>query len=84
MLLISCVLYTIPVRNPNTLIFLQVLGILEYDPSLSEPAGHRQFIRDRAQFKECIPFTNPTLLDKIHQTYRVQYIQVSETPSLTL
>lgn len=62
----------------------EVLGILEYDPSLSEPAGHRQFIRDRAQFKECIPFTNPTLLDKIHQTYRVQYIQdiVSPTPSV--
>lgn len=54
----------------------QVLGVLEYDPTLPEPAGHRQFIRDRAQFKECIPFTNQTLLDKIHQTYRVQYIQV--------
>eukprot|EP00116_Pleurobrachia_bachei_P011872 sb/3472134/ len=56
-------------------LIFDVLGILEYDPALHEPAGHRQFIRDRAQFKQCIPFTNPTLLEKIHQTYRVQFIQ---------
>jgi len=36
------------------------------------------------RFKEVIPITNPELLAKIHQTYRVQYIQdvVLPTPSV--
>lgn len=65
-------------------LIFEILGILEYDPHLLEPASHREFIRDKAQFKEVVPFSNPVLLDKIHQTYRVQYIQdvVSPTPSV--
>jgi hypothetical protein len=36
------------------------------------------------RFKEVIPISNPELLAKIHQTYRVQYIQdvVLPTPSV--
>lgn len=36
------------------------------------------------RFKEVIPMSNPELLAKIHQTYRVQYIQdvVLPTPSV--
>ncbi len=61
-----------------------VVGILEYDPSASEPARHREYLRTKAKFKEVIPLNNPELEQKIHQTYRVQYIQdvILPTPSV--
>ena len=61
-----------------------VVGVLEYDPSLPEPAKHRDFLRTKACFKEVIPLSNAELVQKIHQTYRVQYIQdvILPTPSV--
>ncbi|XP_012229948.1 serine/threonine-protein phosphatase 4 regulatory subunit 3 isoform X2 [Linepithema humile] len=61
-----------------------VVGCLEYEPSLSEPKRHREYLRQLARFKQAIPITNTELLAKIHQTYRVQYIQdvVLPTPSV--
>ncbi|KAL0269563.1 UNVERIFIED_CONTAM: hypothetical protein PYX00_007254 [Menopon gallinae] len=52
-----------------------VVGCLEYDPSSPAPKRHRQYLKQLAKFKEVIPITNAELLAKIHQTYRVQYIQ---------
>ena len=54
-----------------------VVGCLEYDPNAKIRKKHRDYLRQMAKFKEVIPITNPELLAKIHQTYRVQYIQVS-------
>lgn len=51
------------------------MGCLEYDPSSPTPKRHRQYLKQLAKFKEVIPITNAELLAKIHQTYRVQYIQ---------
>ncbi|KAK3588874.1 hypothetical protein CHS0354_025858 [Potamilus streckersoni] len=61
-----------------------VVGVLEYDPSLPQPAKHREYLQSTAKFKEVIPITNQELLHKIHQTYRVQYIQdvILPTPSV--
>ncbi|KAK5647858.1 hypothetical protein RI129_002750 [Pyrocoelia pectoralis] len=61
-----------------------VVGCLEYDPSSPSPKRHRDYLRQQAKFKEAIPIKNPELLSKIHQTFRVQYIQdvVLPTPSL--
>lgn len=61
-----------------------VVGCLEYDPSLPHPSRHRDFLLNQAKFKEVIPIINSDLLQKIHQTYRVQYIQdvVLPTPSV--
>ncbi|XP_046685497.1 LOW QUALITY PROTEIN: serine/threonine-protein phosphatase 4 regulatory subunit 3-like [Homalodisca vitripennis] len=61
-----------------------VVGCLEYDPSLPAPKRHRQYLKTCSKFKEVIPMSNPELLAKIHQTYRVQYIQdvVLPTPSV--
>ncbi|XP_037274437.2 serine/threonine-protein phosphatase 4 regulatory subunit 3 isoform X1 [Rhipicephalus microplus] len=65
---------------------LDVVGILEYEPGC--PAGqrrrHRDYLRQVSRFREVIPLGNPELLAKIHQTYRVQYIQdvVLPTPSV--
>lgn len=51
-----------------------VVGCLEYDPSRAFPQRHRVFLKESANFKEIIPISNPDLINKIHQTYRVQYI----------
>lgn len=54
---------------------MDIVGILEYDPSKKETTPHREFLNDTAKFKEVIPISNTELLNKIHQTYRVQYIK---------
>lgn len=61
-----------------------VLGVLEYDPNQAQPRRHREFLKSVSRFKEVIPFGNQKLISKIHQTYRVQYIQdiVLPTPSV--
>jgi len=61
-----------------------VVGCLEFDPGLPTPKRHRQYLRSIAQFHQVLPISNPELMSKIHQTYRVQYIQdvVLPTPSV--
>jgi protein phosphatase-4 regulatory subunit 3 len=61
-----------------------VVGCLEYEPGVARPKGHRQYLKSMARFHQVIPITNTELLSKIHQTYRVQYIQdvVLPTPSV--
>lgn len=54
---------------------MDVIGCLEYDPNKPEPARHREYITSKARFKEIIAFENGDLINKIHQTYKVQYIQ---------
>ena len=54
---------------------MDVVGILEYDPSKKEPTRHREFLSEKVNFKEVIPIHNADLLNKIHLTYRVQYIK---------
>lgn len=78
--------------NKNTLFeimfaddtIFDVVGCLEYDPSSPYPKRHRQYLKSIAKFKEVIPIENSELLSKIHQTYRVQYIQdvVLPTPAV--
>uniref|UniRef100_A0A3B3QDC1 Serine/threonine-protein phosphatase 4 regulatory subunit 3 n=1 Tax=Paramormyrops kingsleyae TaxID=1676925 RepID=A0A3B3QDC1_9TELE len=63
---------------------MDVVGCLEYDPALVQPKRHREFLTKTAKFKEVIPITDSELRQKIHQTYRVQYIQdiILPTPSV--
>ncbi|GBP04120.1 hypothetical protein EVAR_74851_1 [Eumeta japonica] len=78
--------------NKNTLFdtmfaedtILDVIGCLEYDPSLPQPKKHREYLRELARFREAIPIKNKDLLAKIHQTYRVQYIQDIVLPTPTV
>ncbi|XP_014219208.1 serine/threonine-protein phosphatase 4 regulatory subunit 3 [Copidosoma floridanum] len=58
-----------------------VVGCLEYEPSLPQPKKHRLYLQQLAKFKQVIPITNAELLAKIHQTYRVQYIQDCVLPA---
>ena len=63
---------------------MDVVGCLEFDPSLSKPQKHRDYLLHEVNFKEVLPIKNPELLKKIHQTFRLQYIQdvVLPTPSV--
>ncbi|XP_016350499.1 serine/threonine-protein phosphatase 4 regulatory subunit 3-like isoform X1 [Sinocyclocheilus anshuiensis] len=54
---------------------MDVVGCLEYEPALLQPKSHRQFLTETARFREVIPIRDSELRQKIHQTYRVQYIQ---------
>ena len=51
---------------------------------MNQRPKHREYLQKKAKFKEVIPFSNPELVYKIHQTYRVQYIQdvILPTPSV--
>lgn len=61
-----------------------VIGCLEYDAAYPNRKKHRQYLKNLAKFRQAIPITNRHLLAKIHQTFRVQYIQdvVLPTPSV--
>ena len=61
-----------------------VVGCLEFEPGNQAPKKHREYLRSCAKFHQVIPISNTDLLSKIHQTYRVQYIQdvVLPTPSV--
>lgn len=61
-----------------------IVGCLEYEPNDNPPKNHRQYLKQLAKFREALPIKNSDLLAKIHQTYRVQYIQdiVLPTPSV--
>ena len=56
-------------------LIFDVVGCLEYDPLETVPNKHRDYLRKNAKFKEALPIKNHELLLKIHQTFRVQYIQ---------
>lgn len=62
-----------------------VLGALEYDPALAEGTrhNHREFVNN-ARLKLVVPISNAELLEKIHLTYRLQYIQEQVLPSPTI
>ncbi|VDN29250.1 unnamed protein product, partial [Gongylonema pulchrum] len=69
--------------NRNTLLeillsekhFKDIVGMLEYDPAEPKPRKHREFLFEKARFREVLPIHNEELRQKIHQTYRVQYVQ---------
>ena len=63
---------------------VSVVGCLEYDPGKSSPTRHRNYLAQVSTHREVVPFNNPRLLNKIHQTYQVMYIQevILPTPSL--
>ena len=65
-------------------LMFDVVGVLEYDPSLPDKSNHRDYLRTCAHFREVISLNNGDLVAKIHQTYRVQYIQdvILPTPSM--
>lgn len=54
---------------------MDIIGALEYDPELPVQQRHRKFLQENVVFKEVVPITNPQVVAKIHQTYRIQYLK---------
>ncbi|KAH9517914.1 SMEK 2, suppressor of mek1 (Dictyostelium) [Dermatophagoides farinae] len=75
-------------QTPHTL-SSQSQSYFTYLPSSSESElmrlvrekRHREFLQNVSRFKEVIPLSKSELVSKIHQTYRVQYIQDVIMPS---
>ncbi|GMH39897.1 hypothetical protein BSKO_07801 [Bryopsis sp. KO-2023] len=61
---------------------MSVVGALEYDPDIPVHINHREFLQHKVVFKEVIPITNPAVVSKIHQTYRIQYLKDVVLPRL--
>ncbi|KAI1719250.1 component of IIS longevity pathway SMK-1 domain-containing protein [Ditylenchus destructor] len=55
--------------------FRDIVGMLEYDPAFPEPRKHREFLWEKSKFREILPISSKELKAKIHQTYRLQYVQ---------
>jgi protein phosphatase-4 regulatory subunit 3 len=57
----------------NQKYIFDVVGVMEYDPSRkTNPVKHREFLRNKASFRDVLPITDNNLRDKINQTYRMQ------------
>eukprot|EP00003_Mantamonas_plastica_P005366 TRINITY_DN1430_c0_g1_i11.p1 TRINITY_DN1430_c0_g1~~TRINITY_DN1430_c0_g1_i11.p1 ORF type:complete len:908 (+),score=340.12 TRINITY_DN1430_c0_g1_i11:554-3277(+) len=56
---------------------LRVVGVLEYDPSVSieDRTRHREFLIEQAKLVQVVPFNNPTVVAKIHENFHLQYIK---------
>ncbi|CAM4812302.1 unnamed protein product [Rotaria magnacalcarata] len=67
-------------------IIMDIIGCLEYEPQLTMKTkrNHREFLNKKATFKEVIPIGNQELLNKIHQTFRIQFVQDAILPAPSL
>ncbi|KAI0447710.1 component of IIS longevity pathway SMK-1-domain-containing protein [Xylaria telfairii] len=53
-----------------------VVGALEYDPDFpSHKANHRQWLQGEGRYREVVRIEEPNIIQKIHQTYRLQYLK---------
>ena len=75
----SAITFDITVVEAPLPIDFVVVGMLEYEPKAQTPRKHREFLFERSRFKEVLPIKSKELKNKIQLTYRVQYVQVSET-----
>ncbi|EPQ30255.1 uncharacterized protein PFL1_02371 [Pseudozyma flocculosa PF-1] len=82
--LLCLIMQTILMLNDNVIfeyvlqdeVFLGVVGMLEYDPEFPRlKASYRDYLRDRAQFKQVVEIADPMIVAKIHQTYRLLYLK---------
>lgn len=65
-------------------IIFDIVGILEYNPSKTEPFKHRNHMKSSTIFKDAMPSTNSDVKEKIKKTFLIQYIQdiMLHTPSI--
>uniref|UniRef100_A0A6B2KYD8 Uncharacterized protein n=1 Tax=Arcella intermedia TaxID=1963864 RepID=A0A6B2KYD8_9EUKA len=55
---------------------IDVMAALEHDPERHiGTIKHSDFLKSQAQFKEVVPLNDPQLVNKIHQTFRLQYLK---------
>ncbi|NWU80350.1 P4R3B phosphatase, partial [Onychorhynchus coronatus] len=58
-----------------------VIGCLEYDPSLAQPKHHRRLSTERAKLKKIVPIRDSKIQKKFHQMYQAEYIQANFLPN---
>lgn len=65
-------------------VYEDVLGMLEYDAGLpcSKRIPHRQILRVQVSFKSVLSFEDAETLDRIHLSYRLQYLKDIVLPRL--
>ncbi|KTW28309.1 uncharacterized protein T551_02728 [Pneumocystis jirovecii RU7] len=57
-------------------IILGVVGILEYDSEFTTyKANYREYLSDTSKFKQVVDIKNTEIRNKIHQTFRLQYLK---------
>eukprot|EP01134_Creolimax_fragrantissima_P007797 CFRG7797T1 len=54
---------------------MKVIGALEYDPAQPKARKHREFLTNQVKFREAVPLPNEAIVEKVHQTYRLQYLK---------
>lgn len=59
---------------------MDVVGCLEYGPSLAQPKWRWQLLQGTTKLKELLPIRDPELHQKFHQMYWAQYIQAIMLP----
>ena len=53
-----------------------VIGALEYDPELRcHQTRHRMFLRDKARFRQVVPFGDSMVTKKVHQNFHIGFIK---------
>jgi protein phosphatase-4 regulatory subunit 3 len=55
---------------------------LSDDPDYPKNLKHREFMKKKIIFKEVVPFNNPEVVKKIHQTFRIQYLKDVALPRI--
>ena len=59
----------------DTVVF-GVVGALEYDHEFPQhKANHRQYLQNKSRFKEVVPIEDENITQKIHATWRLQYLK---------
>ncbi|KAH8824742.1 component of IIS longevity pathway SMK-1-domain-containing protein [Flagelloscypha sp. PMI_526] len=57
-------------------LFLDVLGMLEYDPEFPHHKGnYREFLQQSVHYHQPIEIADPLIKRKIHQTFRLQFLK---------
>jgi len=57
-------------------IFLGAVGMLEYDPEFPRlKASYRDYLIHTTRFRQVVDIHDPSILSKIHQTFRLQYLK---------
>lgn len=60
----------------STGFFEGVIGVMEYDPQFgTRKANYRSFYSHQTKFKEVVPISDPTMLNKIQRTFRLQLLK---------
>ncbi|UZJ55095.1 hypothetical protein CBS101457_004415 [Exobasidium rhododendri] len=78
------IMHTILMLNDSVLverilrddIFLGAIGMLEYDPEFPRlKASYRNYLIHTTKFRQVVDIHDASILSKIHQTYRLQYLK---------